>query len=235
MSTLRSLIIIPTYNEAENIEPLLNQIFSMKENFHILVIDDNSCDGTGKIVDKLSIENTRLHVIHRPSKQGLGSAYVCGFKYALERDFDLIFQMDADFSHDPQYLPQFLKAIEDNDVVIGSRYSEGISVVKWSLNRLLLSIAGCFYARFITRLKIRDITGGFKCFRRKVLETIDLNKIHSDGYAFQIEMNYKCVKKGFRVKEISIIFVDRRVGISKMSGYIIKEAIITPWKLILGF
>lgn len=231
---MKALVVIPTYNEKENIEKIVLEILNLGEEYEIIIVDDNSPDGTGDIAEILKQKYSRLHIIHREKKMGLFLAYNDGFKYAIDKKADFIFSMDADFSHDPKYLPRFIEAMEDADVVIGSRYIHGISVVNWSIGRLLLSLLGGFYARTITGLKIRDCTSGFKCFRRQVLEDIDFGSIHSDGYAFQIELNYICQRKGLRLKEIPIIFIDRRVGVSKISKKIILEAVFVVWKLRLG-
>lgn len=199
----------------------------------ILVVDDNSPDGTGKLVNDMSEQNDRIQVLHRSSKLGLGSAYIAGFKHAIQQDVDCIFEMDADFSHDPNMIPEFLEKLETCDVVIGSRYISGINVVNWPMSRLLLSYFANFYTRIITGMSIQDATGGFKCFKREVLEQIDLDQVRSDGYAFQIEMNFRCWRKGFRICEIPIIFVDRHSGTSKMSRRIIYEAIWIVWWLRL--
>ena len=199
----------------------------------ILVVDDNSPDGTGKLVTDMSEQNDRIQVLHRPSKLGLGSAYIAGFKHAIQQDVDCIFEMDADFSHDPNMISEFLEKLETCDVVIGSRYISGINVVNWPMSRLLLSYFANFYTRIITGMSIQDATGGFKCFKREVLEQIDLDQVRSDGYAFQIEMNFRCWRKGFRICEIPIIFVDRHSGTSKMSRRIIYEAIWIVWWLRL--
>lgn len=229
------LIIIPTFNEIQNIEKLIPDVLKQNPKIDILVVDDNSPDGTATVVKKWAEKSKRVRLIERDRKLGLGTAYVTGFRYALKSGYDLIFEMDADFSHDPRAINDFLKTITDYDLVIGSRYIEGVNVVNWPLSRLLLSWFANLYTRFITRMPIRDTTSGFKCFRRKVLEAIDLNKIHSDGYAFQIEMHYKVWKKGFRLKEIPIVFVDRNIGVSKMSSGIIREAAVMVWRLrIMG-
>lgn len=204
------------------------------DDIDILIVDDNSPDGTGAIIDRMAAENPRLHLIHRAGKLGLGSAYREGFKYALEKGAEYIIEMDADFSHDPSMLPVFLEKIKEFDVVIGSRYLNGVSVVNWPIRRLILSYCASVYTRMITGLTFSDCTGGFKCFRRNVLETIRLDEITSDGYSFQIEMNYRCVEKGFRVGEIPIIFIDRHAGMSKMSKKIVREAVVMVWKLKLG-
>jgi dolichol-phosphate mannosyltransferase len=228
---LRPLVVIPTYNEKDNIEEITHTLLGVHGDLEVLVVDDGSPDGTGAIVDRMCKADHRVHAIHRPGKMGLGSAYITAFKYALERDYDPIFQMDSDFSHDPKYLPDFLEKIKDHDLVLGSRYVVGVNVVNWPLGRLLLSYYANMYTRVITRMPIRDATGGFKCFRRKVLESIDLDRIHSEGYSFQIEMSYKTWKKGFRICETPIIFVDRRAGESKMSMKIAREAAWVVWKL----
>ena len=199
----------------------------------ILVVDDNSPDGTGDYVKKLSKENNRIHVLQRAAKSGLGTAYVAGFKYMLQNGFDLAFQMDADFSHDPKEIKNFLKEIDNYDLIVGSRYIQGVNVVNWPMRRLLLSYFANKYSKVVTGLPMCDGTGGFKCFKRKVLEAIDLDNIHSNGYAFQIEMNFKAWKKGFKLKEIPIVFVDRIEGTSKMSKKIVREAVFMVWKLRL--
>jgi dolichol-phosphate mannosyltransferase len=230
---MRPLIIIPTYNERDNIQKLIPILMELDLSLSILVVDDNSPDGTGKLVNDMSEQNDRIQVLHRPCKLGLGSAYIAGFKHAIQQDVDCIFEMDADFSHDPNMIPEFLEKLETCDVVIGSRYISGINVVNWPMSRLLLSYFANFYARIITGMSIQDATGGFKCFKREVLEQIDLDHVRSDGYAFQIEMNFRCWRKGFRICEIPIIFVDRHSGTSKMSRRIIYEAIWIVWWLRL--
>lgn len=222
---MKTLIIIPTYNEIENIKRLIQEVFQQVDSqTHILVIDDNSPDGTGDLVDVLAESNQRIHIIHRPKKLGLGTAYVAGFKYALENGYDVVFEMDSDFSHDPKYLPLFQQEIEKNDAVIGSRYVPGGGVLNWGLGRKILSRGGSIYAKMILGLPFNDLTGGFNAWRRSVIEAIGVNNIKSDGYAFQIEMKYKAFKKGFRIKEIPIIFEDRFLGQSKMSKKIVVEA-----------
>ena len=228
---MKSLIIIPTYNELENIQRLLPELMALDPCIRVLVVDDNSPDGTGKLVDEMASENDRISVLHRPGKLGLGSAYVAGFKYALGQDVDCVFEMDADFSHDPAMIPRFIEQIESCDVVIGSRYISGINVVNWPMSRLLLSYFASIYTRLVTGMTIRDTTSGYKCFRREVLENIDLDDVRSDGYAFQIEMNFRCWKKGYRLNEIPIIFVDRRSGTSKLSQGVIHEAVWIVWWL----
>jgi dolichol-phosphate mannosyltransferase len=228
------MVVVPTYNERDNIERLADEILAQHECIEMLVVDDNSPDGTGEIVDRLKAVNPRLHVLHRPSKLGLGSAYREGFRFALDKGADYIIEMDADYSHDPAMLPVFFEKIKDYDLVIGSRYLNGVSVVNWPLRRLMLSCFANVYTRIITGLRISDCTGGFKCFRRAVLESIDLGRIKSEGYSFQIEMNYRCVENGFRVGEIPIIFIDRHAGSSKMSKKIVREAVIIVWRLKIG-
>lgn len=225
------LVIIPTFNERTNIENMLNSILDLPGELSILVVDDNSPDGTGDYVKEQSLSNSRIHVLQREGKLGLGTAYVAGFKYLLSHDFDIAVQMDADFSHDPKVIPEFLESIEENDLVIGSRYIQGVNVINWPMKRLLLSYFANIYTKIITGMPIEDATGGFKCFRREVLESINLDNIHSNGYSFQIEMNFKTFKKGFKCKEIPIIFMDRVEGVSKMSKKIVREAITMVWKL----
>ena len=227
----KTLIVIPTYNEAENIDKLIREIFSIDSGIHILVVDDNSPDGTARYIKQLQTEYNQLFLVEREKKLGLGTAYIAGFKYALSNGYDYVFEMDADYSHDPKEIPVFLNAIKDADLVIGSRYVKGVNVVNWPLSRLILSLVANKYTRFITGLPLNDSTGGYKCLRRTVLESINLDNIKSGGYSFQIEMNFKIWKKGFRIKEIPIIFIDRTVGKSKMSKKIVREAIWMVWKL----
>ncbi len=228
----RALVIVPTYNERFNIARLIPAILAQDPSIEILVVDDASPDGTGAIVDGIAANNPRVHVIHREGKLGLGTAYIAGFAWGLERKYDLIFEMDADFSHNPERLPEFLEAIKEADVVLGSRYQNGhVNVVNWPMSRLFLSYAANIYARAVTGLPIFDTTGGFKCFRRNVLESIDLNSVKSNGYAFQIEMSYRAWKRGFRLFEIPIIFIDRTEGESKMSKKIVREAVWMVWRL----
>jgi dolichol-phosphate mannosyltransferase len=222
---------MPTYNERENLVELLRRIFAEGLPLEILIIDDNSPDGTGAVADELAAADSRVHVMHRPGKMGLGSAYVAGFRYALERGYDAVFEMDADFSHNPESLPEFLRELETADLVVGSRYLYGVTVVNWPLKRLILSYLANVYSRVITGMPLKDATGGFKCFRRQVLESLDLSRVKSDGYGFQIEMNFKAWRKGFRIREIPILFVDRRAGESKMSRRIVWEAAWMVWRL----
>jgi dolichol-phosphate mannosyltransferase len=228
----RALVIVPTYNERDNVRRIIDAVLAQGPQFEILIVDDGSPDGTGQIVDEVAATNPRVHVLHRPRKMGLGTAYLAGFKWALERDFEFIFEMDADFSHDPNHLPVFLEAAADADLVLGSRYREGkVTVVNWPITRLILSYAANIYARAITGLPLYDGTGGFKCFRRRVLEAIPLDDVKSNGYAFQIEMSFRAWRRGFRIVEIPIVFVDRTEGQSKMSRRIIWEAIWMVWRL----
>ena len=228
----RALVIIPTYNESENLPRIVPQVLAQDERLEVLVIDDGSPDGTGKLADELAASEPRVQVLHREGKQGLGTAYLTGFRWALERDYEYVFEMDADHSHDPKHLPQFLDAARDADLVLGSRYLKGrVTVVNWPMTRLLLSYFANIYAKVITGHRIYDATGGFKCFRRKVLEAIDLDAVHSNGYSFQIEMSFRAWRKGFRIVEIPIVFVDRVEGTSKMSGAIVREAIWMVWRL----
>jgi dolichol-phosphate mannosyltransferase len=228
----RALVIVPTYNERDNIERLIEAVLEQDDRLEVLVVDDGSPDGTGEIVDRLAAADARVHAMHRPSKLGLGTAYLAGFAWALERDYEYVFEMDADFSHDPTHLPQFLEAIQNADLVLGSRYRNGrVTVVNWPMGRLMLSYCANIYARAVTGLQLFDGTGGFKCFRRKVLEAIDLNDVRSNGYAFQIEMSFRASRKGFRLVEIPIVFVDRTEGESKMSKRIVREAVWMVWRL----
>lgn len=229
-----TLIVLPTYNEAENLPKLFDAIHSHAPHVHILVVDDNSPDGTGEIADKKAAEDERVHVLHRSGKLGLGTAYIAGFKIGLEKGYELIQQMDSDFSHRPESLQRFFDAIKDNDLVIGSRYVKGGGTINWPLQRKVLSRGGSLYARTILGLPVNDVTGGFKCFRREVLESIDLDSVQSEGYSFQIEMTWRTLQKGFRVKEIPITFLDRQFGQSKMNKKIFLEAITMCWKLRLG-
>jgi len=228
----RALVIVPTYNECENISRLIGTVLSEDSRLDVLVVDDGSPDGTGDIVASIGAENPRVHLIRRARKMGLGTAYIAGFKWSLERDYAYTFEMDADFSHDPGHLPQFLRAIETADLVLGSRYRDGkVTVVNWPIKRLLLSYFANIYARRVTGLPVWDATGGFKCYRRTVLAAIDLDDVRSNGYAFQIEMSFRAWKKQFRITEIPIVFVDRTEGTSKMSKAIVREAVWMVWRL----
>src|SRR5574338_222206 len=233
MNIQKSLVIIPTYNELENLPRLIPAVLSQDESINILIVDDGSPDGTGEYIKEQRKKNDRVFLLEREKKMGLGTAYIAGFKYALQNNYDYVFEMDADFSHDPNELKNFLIAIKDNDLVLGSRYINGVRVLNWPMTRLLLSFFASVYTRFISGLPVRGATGGFKCFRRKVLESIDLDKIKSNGYSFQIEMTFKAYAKGFRIKEIPIVFIDRVRGKSKMSKKIVREAVTMVWKLRL--
>ena len=230
---MKVFVVIPTYNEKDNVNSLANIVLAQHADIQILFVDDNSPDGTGSIIDEIVAVNNRVHVLHRAGKLGLGSAYREGFKTALAMGADYLIEMDADFSHDPATLPLFLSAIKDSDLVIGSRYLNGVSVVNWPIRRLILSYFASVYTRFVTGLRVSDCTSGFKCFRRSTIEAINLASVTSDGYSFQIEMNYRCMEKGFRITEIPIIFIDRHAGSSKMSGTIVREAVLMVWKLRL--
>jgi len=233
MNDYKTLVIIPTYNEMDNLPRLIPIVLSQDDSVEILIVDDNSQDGTAGFVIDQQKTDSRLHLIQREKKLGLGTAYIAGFKYALANDYDYIFEMDADFSHEPSEIPNFLKAINECDLVLGSRYINGVRVLNWPMTRLLLSFFASVYTRIITGMPIKDATGGFKCFRRKDLESIDLDKVQSNGYSFQIEMTFKAYKKGFKIKEIPIIFMDRVKGKSKMSKKIVYEAVFMVWKLRL--
>jgi dolichol-phosphate mannosyltransferase len=226
------LVCIPTYNEKENIERIIGDILSRGNDLEILIIDDNSPDGTAAIVESMMKNDPRIHIFKRPGKLGLGTAYVDGFTFGLTLpNIGYLMEMDADFSHDPKYLADFREAIKNNDLVIGSRYCDGISIVNWPISRLLLSYCASIYVRIVTGMPVYDPTGGFKCFRREVLEWLDLKRIKSNGYGFQIEMNFYVWRAGFRIKEIPILFLDRRAGLSKMSKKIVIEAITRVWSL----
>src|SRR6266851_465583 len=231
---MKTLIIIPTYNEIDNLSPLLGEIFSYAPDADVLVVDDNSPDGTGKLADEIHNENGGVEVLHRPGKQGLGTAYIAGFKYAIEHGYDVAFEMDADFSHDPHYLPDFLKAIENADLVIGSRYIAGGGTPNWSFLRRLISGGGNIFARIVLGVPVHDCTAGFRCYRRQVLESIDLDTIQSQGYAFQVELAYRTTRKGFRVVEPPIVFMDRRGGKPKMSHTIFLEGFLWVMRTRLG-
>ena len=230
---MKSLVIVPTYNERENLPRLLPAILEQGPTFHVLVVDDNSPDRTGELADDLAAAEPRIHVIHRDGKRGLGTAYVAGFKWALEHGFDYVFEMDADFSHDPADLPRLLEAAERGDASIGSRWVTGGGTQNWSLLRTLISRGGSLYAKLILGVPVNDLTSGFKCFSSYVLAALNLDDIHSNGYAFQVEVNYRCHRLGYRIAEVPIVFVDRRVGKSKMSPWIVLEAMGVVWKLRL--
>lgn len=227
------LVIVPTYDERENVRPIAAAVFAVSPETDILFIDDNSPDGTGQVLDQMRAEDPRVHALHREAKSGLGRAYITGFKWALERQYRLVFEMDADFSHDPHEIPNFVRSAEQADLVLGSRYVNGIRITNWPLSRLLLSKTAALYVRIVTGMPVSDPTGGFKCFRREVLEAINLNSIISNGYSFQVEMTHTTWLKGFRIAEIPITFVDRRAGYSKMNGRIFSEALWMVWKLAL--
>jgi dolichol-phosphate mannosyltransferase len=230
----RLLVVVPTYNERVNLPLVVPAILQQDPRIDVLVVDDNSPDGTGQLADEIAASTPRVQVLHRPNKSGLGKAYLAGFQWALANRYDLIFEMDADFSHDPKFLGDFVRAAADADLVIGSRYRAGVvNVINWPISRLLLSIGANQYARWITGLPLADSTGGFKCFRREVLEAIDFEKVRSNGYAFQIEMSFRAWKKGFRLVEVPIVFTDRVEGQSKMNKRIVREAIWMVWWLRL--
>jgi len=228
----KTLVIIPTYNEKENAQEIITAVLSQSPTVEVLIVDDGSPDGTGDIVATMQKTEPRIHLMRRAGKQGLGTAYIAGFKWALARDFAFVMEMDADFSHDPKEIPNFLKAIETADLVLGSRYTGGVArVVNWPLKRLALSKGASLYVRLITGLPVMDPTGGFKCFRRQVLEVIGLDEIRCSGYAFQIELSYKTWLRGYRVREIPITFADRTAGKSKMAGNIVREALWMVWSM----
>ncbi len=227
-----ALIIIPTYNERDNLKTLCEQVLAALPSADLLIVDDNSPDGTGQLADEMAAKNPRIQVLHRSGKLGLGTAYIAGFRFALSKGYEFIFEMDADFSHDPVYLPALLGAAKDGaGVVIGSRRVPGGGTENWGLSRQLISSGGSLYARTILGLDVRDLTSGFKCFRREVLAAIDLDAVRSNGYSFQIEMTYRAIRKGFSVAEVPIIFIDRRAGQSKMSSKIFAEAMGMVWRL----
>ncbi|MCA2005283.1 MAG: polyprenol monophosphomannose synthase [Ignavibacterium sp.] len=230
---MKTLVVIPTFNELENVKKIIPEVLKQNEEIDILIVDDNSPDKTGDYVEELSKQNSRVKLIRREKKLGLGTAYIAGFKYALQDNYDYVFEMDADFSHDPNEIKNFLEAIKEADLVLGSRYINGVRVLNWPMRRLLLSYFASVYTRVITGLPVKDATGGFKCFRIDVLKAVDLDRIKSNGYSFQIEMTFKAYKKGFRIKEIPIVFVDRVKGKSKMSKKIVWEAVFMVWKLRL--
>jgi len=228
----RALVIVPTFNERENIRRLVDAVLRQDGRIEMLIVDDGSPDGTGQIVAEIEATEPRVHLLEREKKMGLGTAYIAGFRWALERDYQYVMEMDADFSHDPAHLQQFLRAIEGADLVLGSRYQQGrVTVVNWPISRLILSYSANLYARAVTGLPVWDATGGFKCFRREVLQSIDFSRVRSNGYAFQIEMSFRAWKRNFRIVEIPIVFVDRTEGTSKMSKSIVREAIWMVWRL----
>jgi dolichol-phosphate mannosyltransferase len=228
-----ALIVIPTYNELANIREIARSVHQHAPWADILFVDDNSPDGTGRVADEMSAADPRIHVLHREAKSGLGRAYIAGFKWALARHYEFVFEMDADFSHDPAAIPEFRKAIEGADLALGTRYLGGIRVINWPLQRLILSKGAAVYVRVVTGMPFTDPTGGFKCFRRAVLESIDLDRVTSNGYSFQIEMSHTAWMLGFRIAEVPIIFVERRSGDSKMNSAIVHEALLMVWKILL--
>ena len=225
MSNAKTLIIVPTYNERENLPPLAVKLLTLPAPVDLLVVDDNSPDGTGKIADELAARHPQIHVLHRAEKDGLGRAYIAGFKWALGRDYEFIFEMDGDFSHSPDDIPKFLEAARDADLALGSRYCNCIRVINWPLTRLMLSLSAAKYVRIITGMRISDPTGGFKCFRRHALASLDLDAVRSNGYSFQIELTHKLWRQGMKIVEVPIIFTDRFLGTSKMSKKIVREAL----------
>ena len=229
----KTLVVVPTYNERENIPPLAQRLLNLPVPVDLLVVDDNSPDGTGKIADELAAKHPQIHVLHRTVKDGLGRAYIAGFQWALERGYDFIFELDGDFSHNPDDIPMFLKAAETADLVLGSRYSNGVRVVNWPLKRLILSRSAGIYVRIITGMTFSDPTGGYKCFRRRALQALNLEAVRSNGYSFQIELTHKLWRQGMKVVEVPIVFTDREHGQSKMSGHIVREALFMVWRLWL--
>ncbi len=227
----KTLVVVPTYNERENLRPLAQRLLNLPAPVDLLVVDDNSPDGTGQIADELAAKHPNIHVLHRTVKDGLGRAYIAGFQWALARDYEFVFELDGDFSHNPDDIPAFLKAAETADLVLGSRYSNGVRVVNWPLKRLVLSRSAGVYVRLITGMTFSDPTGGYKCFRRRALQALDLDAVHSNGYSFQIELTHKLWRQGMKVVEVPIIFTDREFGQSKMSGNIVREALWMVWRL----
>jgi dolichol-phosphate mannosyltransferase len=227
-----TLVIVPTYNERENLPMMAERLLRLPVAVDLLVVDDNSPDGTGKLADELARKHPSIHVHHRAQKEGLGRAYCAGFTWALERGYQFILEMDGDFSHNPDDIPKFLEAAREADLVLGSRYRNGIRVINWPLRRLMLSMSAALYVRIITGMPFSDPTGGFKCFRRRALESIDLKAVHSNGYSFQIELTHKIWRQGMKVAEVPIIFTDRFQGASKMSGHIVREALGMVWRLL---
>lgn len=228
----KTVVIIPTYNEAQNVQPIAQAVFRAAPDADVLFVDDNSPDGTGRLIDKMVQEGERIYVLHRMEKDGLGRAYIAGFKWALERDYELIFEMDADFSHNPKDIPAMQQAAEKAGLAIGSRYIDGVRVINWPLHRLFLSRGAGVYVKLVTGLPLTDPTGGFKCFRRCVLESIHLDEIVSNGYSFQVELNHKAWQQGCRIVEVPIVFEERQSGQSKMSKKIILEALWMVWRLL---
>ena len=229
----RTLVVVPTYNERENLPPLAKRILALPVKAELLVVDDNSPDGTGKIADELAAEFPAVHVLHRTEKSGLGRAYIAGFKWALERGYEFVFELDGDFSHNPDDIPMFLEAAKEADLVLGSRYLNGIRIINWPLSRLILSKSAAKYVQTVTGMPFSDPTGGYKCFRRRALEAINLEEVRSNGYSFQIEMTHKLWRQGMKVVEVPIVFTDRFQGHSKMSGHIVREALFMVVRLLL--
>lgn len=227
-----TLIIVPTFNERENLTPLAERLLGLPVKVDLLVVDDNSPDGTGKLADELAGKHASIHVWHRQQKDGLGRAYIAGFKWALERHYEFVFEMDGDFSHNPDDIPMFLEAARDAACVLGSRYLNGIRIINWPLHRLMLSKGAALYVRLITGMPFTDPTGGFKCFRRGALQSLNLEEVQSNGYSFQIEMTHRLWRQGLRIVEVPIVFTDRFQGHSKMSGHIVREAFIMVWRLL---
>ncbi len=227
----KTLVVVPTYNERDNLLPLANRLLGLPVPVDLLVVDDNSPDGTGKLADDLAAKHPSIHVLHRTEKSGLGRAYIAGFKWALERGYEYVFELDGDFSHNPDDIPMFLEAAKSADLVLGSRYLNGIRIINWPLSRLMLSKSAAKYVRIITGMKITDPTGGYKCFTRRALQTINLQEINSNGYSFQIEMTHRLWRQGLKIVEVPIIFTERAQGHSKMSGHIIQEALLMVWRL----
>ena len=227
----RTLVVVPTYNERENLPPLAQRLLTLPLSVDMLVVDDNSPDGTGKIADDLAAKHPTIHVLHRTEKSGLGRAYTAGFNWALEKGYEFIFELDGDFSHNPDDIPMFLEAAKNADLVLGSRYLNGIRVINWPLGRLMLSKSAAKYVQIITGMPFTDPTGGYKCFRHRALEAIKLNEVRSNGYSFQIEMTHRLWRQGLKVVEVPIVFTDRFQGHSKMSGHIVREALVMVWRL----
>ncbi len=227
----KSLVVIPTYNERENLPPLIQRLSGLPVQIDILIVDDNSPDGTGRLADEYAAKLPAIHVLHRVEKSGLGRAYIAGFKTALDQGYEFVFEMDGDLSHNPDDIPMFLEAAKDADLVLGSRYLNGIRIINWPLSRLMLSKGAAKYVQVVTGMPFTDPTGGYKCFRRRALQAINLEGIHSNGYSFQVEMTHKLWRQGFRIVEVPIIFTDRFQGRSKMTGHIIREAFMMVWRL----
>ena len=228
----RTLVVVPTYNERDNLPPLVQRLLGLSVTVDLLVVDDNSPDGTGKIADELAAEFPAVHVLHRNEKSGLGRAYIAGFKWALERGYEFVFELDGDFSHNPDDIPMFLEAAKEADLVLGSRYLNGIRIINWPLSRLILSKSAAKYVQTVTGMPFSDPTGGYKCFRRRALEAINLEEVRSNGYSFQIEMTHKLWRQGMKVVEVPIVFTDRFQGHSKMSGHIVREALFMVVRLL---